>query len=108
MKGAIYRMENGIILTCFVGDWLDFRSAYPNSMEVDTAKFKIYDGVFNLKWNELSENIAEFFSKRNSIITCIKDSKITYQKPYGSFDNLIIYSPALKDNEIVFTEKEVC
>ena len=101
-------MENGIVLTCFVGDWLDFRSTHPNAMEVDTAKFKIYNGVFNLKWNELSENIAEFFSKRNSIITCIKDSKITYQKPYGSFDSLIVYSPALKDNEIVFTEKEVC
>ena len=59
LRGESSRMENGIVLTCFVGDWLDFRSAYPNAMEVDTAKFKIYNGVFNLKWNELSENIAE-------------------------------------------------
>ena len=100
-------MKNGIVVTCFIKDWLDFREEFPKSIEADTVRAKIYSGVFNLRWNELSENTKEFFTERNSIISHIVDGKLK-QKGFKKYDYLIKFAPAIKGNEIVFTEKEVC
>lgn len=97
-----------VIITCSISDWLNYRWEHIGSSEVALAKFKIYEGVFNLSWKSMTnlEEVIRYFANCNSIITTVTNGEML-KKEFGECSKLQKYAPILKDGNVVYTEKEV-